>query len=187
MWSDQQHFSEAAMGPSGRSSFRSHAWRAHWRDLPFMEDGVQSLRQLEFGSELSDTCSIANIVTHDGIHMDLWCIDVVRAARCAGGGGKKGSPTNQLIIAVRTSLGGFSAKVAGSDRCRKRLIGFTLQAGQAQSDRGSQRRICGHWRSRVTKAGRRCFVVRGKCDGDSTRILPPHCLCWCRCHDHSAT
>ena len=31
---------------------------------------------------------------------DLWCIDgtIVRAARCAGGGGKKKTPRNQLIM-----------------------------------------------------------------------------------------
>ena len=33
------------------------------------------------------------------IDEELWCIDgtIVRAARCAGGGGKKGIPTNRLI------------------------------------------------------------------------------------------
>ena len=33
------------------------------------------------------------------IDEELWCIDgsVVRAHRCAAGGGKKGTPTNQLI------------------------------------------------------------------------------------------
>ena len=33
------------------------------------------------------------------IDHDLWCIDgtIVRAARCASGGGKKGIPRNQLI------------------------------------------------------------------------------------------
>ncbi len=34
------------------------------------------------------------------IDNDLWCIDgtIVRAARCAGGGGKKGIPRNRLIM-----------------------------------------------------------------------------------------
>ncbi len=33
------------------------------------------------------------------IDNDFWCVDgtIVRAARCASGGGKKGSPTNHLI------------------------------------------------------------------------------------------
>lgn len=34
------------------------------------------------------------------ISTNLWCIDgtIVRAARCAGGGGKKGIPRNRLIM-----------------------------------------------------------------------------------------
>jgi len=36
---------------------------------------------------------LQSIVDEEGVDPDLWCIDgtVVRAARCAGGGGKKGS------------------------------------------------------------------------------------------------
>ena len=76
-----------------------------WRDLP-EEFGAWKTAYNHFDNWNSDGTLdqvqhrlLQNIVTDDGIDMDLWCIDgtVVRAARCAGGGGKKGSPTNQLI------------------------------------------------------------------------------------------
>jgi transposase len=42
---------------------------------------------------------LQRIVDDDGLDTDFWCVDgtVVRAARCAAGGGKKGIPTNQKI------------------------------------------------------------------------------------------
>lgn len=42
---------------------------------------------------------LQRILDEDGLETDLWCIDgtVVRAARCAAGGGKKGIPTNRTI------------------------------------------------------------------------------------------
>lgn len=42
----------------------------------------------------------AGFVDLDEIDNELWCIDgtIVRAARCAGGGGKKGTQENQPIM-----------------------------------------------------------------------------------------
>ncbi len=42
---------------------------------------------------------LQRIVDAKGIHHDLWCVDgtIVRAARCAAGGGKKGTPRNLKI------------------------------------------------------------------------------------------
>ena len=77
-----------------------------WRDLP-EEFGPWKTAYNHFDSWHSDGTLdqvqhrlLQNIVTDGGIDMDLWCIDgtVVRAARCAGGGGKKGIPTNRLIM-----------------------------------------------------------------------------------------
>jgi len=82
-------------------------WRlrtgAPWRDLP-EEFGPWMTVYKSFDRWNSDgtldqikqmllTC----IVDADGIDGGLWCVDgsVVRAARCAGGGGKKGIPGNQ--------------------------------------------------------------------------------------------
>lgn len=44
---------------------------------------------------------------------ELWCVDgtVVRAARCAGGGGKEGDPEEPPDHALGRSRGGFSTKI----------------------------------------------------------------------------
>ena len=77
-----------------------------WRDLP-EEFGPWKTAYNHFDNWNSDGTLdqvqhrlLQNIVTDGGIDMDLWCIDgtVVRAARCAGGGGKKGIPTNRMIM-----------------------------------------------------------------------------------------
>ena len=78
-------------------------WRlrtgAPWRDLP-EEFGPWKTVYNHFDKWNSDGILdqvqhrlLQNIVKDNGIDMDLWCIDgtVIRAARCAGGGGKKGS------------------------------------------------------------------------------------------------
>ena len=85
-------------------------WRlrtgAPWRDLP-EEFGPWKTVYNHFDKWNSDGILdqvqhrlLQNIVTDNGIDMDLWCIDgtVIRAARCAGGGGKKGIRTNRLIM-----------------------------------------------------------------------------------------
>lgn len=85
-------------------------WRlrtgAPWRDLP-EEFGPWKTVYNHFDKWNSDGTLdqvqhrlLQNIVTDNGIDMDLWCIDgtVIRAARCAGGGGKKGIRTNRLIM-----------------------------------------------------------------------------------------
>jgi|GEM_PF-843134 len=43
---------------------------------------------------------LQRIVDADGIHNDLWCVDgtIIRAARCAAGGGKKGISGNPRIM-----------------------------------------------------------------------------------------
>ena len=77
-----------------------------WRDLP-EEFGPWKTVYNHFDKWNSDGTLdqmqhrlLQNIVTDNGIDMDLWCIDgtVIRAARCAGGGGKKGIRTNRLIM-----------------------------------------------------------------------------------------
>ena len=79
---------------------------APWRDLPeefgpwqtvwdlfdkWNNNGIldEILRRLQ-----------AAAVDRGEIGEELWCIDgtVIRAARCAGGGGKKGIPTSQMIM-----------------------------------------------------------------------------------------
>ena len=85
-------------------------WRlrtgAPWRDLP-EEFGPWKTVYNHFDKWNSDGTLdqvqhrlLQNIVKDNGIDMDLWCIDgtVIRAARCAGGGGKKGIRTNRLIM-----------------------------------------------------------------------------------------
>ncbi len=67
------------------------AWQSAWRLFDqWNSDGTLDsvLRKLQ--SAYVDIGAIDN---------DLWCIDgtIVRAARCAGGGGKKTSKRNQLI------------------------------------------------------------------------------------------
>ena len=77
-----------------------------WRDLP-EEFGPWKTVYNHFDKWNSDGILdqvqhrlLQNIVKDNGIDMDLWCIDgtVIRAARCAGGGGKKGIRTNRLIM-----------------------------------------------------------------------------------------
>ena len=85
-------------------------WRlrtgAPWRDLP-EEFGPWKTVYNHFDKWNSDGILdqvqhrlLQNIVKDNGIDMDLWCIDgtVILAARCAGGGGKKGIRTNRLIM-----------------------------------------------------------------------------------------
>lgn len=76
-----------------------------WRDLP-EEFGPWKTAYNHFDNWNSNGTLdqvqhrlLQNIVTDGGIDMDLWCIDgtVVRAARCAGGGGKKRIRTSPKI------------------------------------------------------------------------------------------
>ena len=76
-----------------------------WRDLP-EEYGPWSTVWDLFDKWNSDgtldevLCRLRTICVDAGeIDQDLWCIDgtSVRAARCAGGGGKKGIRKNQMI------------------------------------------------------------------------------------------
>lgn len=76
-----------------------------WRDLP-EEFGPWKTVYNHFDKWNSDgtideikRTLLQRIIDDDGLNTDLWCFDgtVVRAARCAAGGGKKGIPTNQAI------------------------------------------------------------------------------------------
>lgn len=77
-----------------------------WRDLP-EEYGPWKTVYNHFDKWNSDGTLdelkrrlLRRIVDSEGIHEDLWCVDgtVVRAARCAAGGGKKGIPRNRTIM-----------------------------------------------------------------------------------------
>ena len=76
-----------------------------WRDLP-EEFGPWETVFKHFDKWNSDgtldkikQTLLSKIVDADGVDTELWCVDgtIVRAARCAGGGGKKGIPTNRKI------------------------------------------------------------------------------------------
>ena len=76
-----------------------------WRDLP-KELGPWETVYKHFDKWNSDgtldkikQLLLRKIVDAGGVDTDLWCVDgtVARAARCAGGGGKKGIRRNQKI------------------------------------------------------------------------------------------
>lgn len=84
-------------------------WRlrtgAPWRDLP-EEFGAWETVYKHFDRWNSDgtldmikRTLLTRIVDDDRVDRDLWCVDgtVIRAARCAGGGGKKGIQKNPKI------------------------------------------------------------------------------------------
>ena len=77
-----------------------------WRDLP-AEFGPWETVFKHFDRWNSDgtldqikRTLLRKIVDAEGVDFELWCVDgtIVRAARCAGGGGKKGIPTNPMIM-----------------------------------------------------------------------------------------
>ena len=77
-----------------------------WRDLP-EEFGPWKTVYNHFNKWSSDGTLdevkrrlLRRIADAEGIDNDLWCLDgtVVRAARCAAGGGKKGIPRNRTIM-----------------------------------------------------------------------------------------
>lgn len=68
------------------------AWQSAWRLFDqWNSDGTLDAVLSKLQSAFVDIGEIDN---------DLWCIDgtIVRAARCAGGGGKKTKPRSQLIM-----------------------------------------------------------------------------------------
>lgn len=80
---------------------------AAWRDLPEDEFGpwetvYRLFDQWNSDGTLDEILSrlIAEKVDAGEIDQELWCVDgtSVRAARCAGGGGKKTIPRNRLIM-----------------------------------------------------------------------------------------
>jgi transposase len=79
---------------------------APWRDLPEDDFGPwETVYGLFNGWNANGTLDKvlqrlpANMIDAGELDGQLWCIDgtIVRAHRCAGGGGKKGIPTNRLI------------------------------------------------------------------------------------------
>jgi transposase len=64
---------------------------------------------------------------------DLWCVDgtVVRAARCAGGGGKENDPEEPADHALGRSRGGFSTKIHVLCDGAGHPLHFHLTPGQA--------------------------------------------------------
>ena len=112
---------------------------APWRDLP------RELGPWATAWDLFDTWS--NDGTLDAIlsrlraagidagliDRDLWCIDgtVVRAARCAAGGGKGDDPEEPPDHALGRSRGGFSTKIHVLCDSHGHPLHFHLTAGQA--------------------------------------------------------
>jgi transposase len=77
-----------------------------WRDLP-EEFGPWKTVFNHFDKWNSDGTLdeikrrlLRRVVDGGGISTDLWCVDgtIIRAARCAAGGGKKAIPTNRTIM-----------------------------------------------------------------------------------------
>ena len=69
---------------------------------------------------------------------ELWCVDgtVVRAARCAGGGGKKDDPEEPADHALGRSRGGFSTKIHLLCDGHGHPLHFHLTPGQAHETTG---------------------------------------------------
>ena len=72
------------------------------------------------------------------VDRELWCIDgtVVRAARCAGGGGKDDDPEEPADHALGRSRGGFSTKIHVLCDGHGHPLDFHLTAGQAHETTG---------------------------------------------------
>lgn len=75
---------------------------AQWRDLPAAYGPWQTVWHLfnqwnKDGTLVAILDRLRGLVTIDE---ELWCVDgtIVRAAKCAAGGGKKGTPTSRKIM-----------------------------------------------------------------------------------------
>lgn len=73
-----------------------YGWFDLWNNNGILQKVVDRLTQL--------------VIDQGGVAEDLWCVDgtILRAHRCAAGGGKKGIPTNRTIT--------LSAVLAGDIR-----------------------------------------------------------------------
>ena len=73
-----------------------------WRDLPEEFGPWQTAWDLfdKWNEDGMFGCFLDRLRNTDAVDEKLWCIDgtIVRAARCAAGGGKKGTPTSQTIM-----------------------------------------------------------------------------------------
>ena len=110
---DGGHFPGASSGRppvKPRDMIDGILWRLRtgspWRDLP-EEFGSWKTVYNHFDKWNSDGTLdevkrqlLQRIVDVDGVNTDLWCVDgtIVRAARCAAGGGKKGPHRNRTIM-----------------------------------------------------------------------------------------
>ena len=108
-----------------------------WRDLP-EEFGPWKTVYNHFNKWNSDGTLyevkrhfLQRIVDDDGVDTDLWCVDgtVVRAARCAAGGGKKGTLEPDDHASGRSQ--GFSTQIHLICDVVGCPIHFEISAGQA--------------------------------------------------------
>jgi transposase len=117
---------------------------APWRDLP-MEFGPWATAWDLFDTWNGDGTldAILSRLRAAGIDVglvdhELWCVDgtVIRAARCAGGGGKDDDPEEPADHALGRSRGGFSTKIHVLCDGHGHPLDFHLTAGQAHETTG---------------------------------------------------
>jgi hypothetical protein len=79
---------------------------------------------------------LQRIVDKKRLDKELWCVDgsLVRAARCAAGGGKKGTLTNQMITLEDAPEAVFLSKLHLDCDANGIPIQFELSAGQAHEN-----------------------------------------------------
>jgi len=113
-----------------------------WRDVP-EEFGKWSTVYKHFDLWSSDgtldkiqQALLTRIVDEGGIDEELWCVDgsIVRAARCAAGGGKNKDPNEPENHALGRSCGGFSTKIHMTCDASGVPIHFKLSPGQAHEN-----------------------------------------------------
>lgn len=75
---------------------------APWRDLPEELGPWGTVWDLfnKWNGDGTLDCILDRLRHTEAINEELWCIDgtIVRAARCASGGGKKGTPTSRRTM-----------------------------------------------------------------------------------------
>jgi transposase len=112
---------------------------APWRDLPKVYGPWGTVWDLYDKWNADGTfdkilqCLQSEQFDADAIDGDLWCVDgsIVRAHRCAGGGGKNKDPDEPADHALGRSRGGFSTKFHILCDGHGHPLHFHLTAGQA--------------------------------------------------------
>jgi transposase len=88
---------------------------APWRDLPGKFGAWQTVWRLfdKWNGDGTLDNILGTLQGEVGFNQELWCIDgtVIRAARCASGGGKKDDPSEPMDHALGRSRGGYSTKL----------------------------------------------------------------------------